>query len=259
MIRRFALRLLPVLSTALVVGCGGPRAPHIRQIDQARVDYDAGRYNRCEKTLDAYIRRHPTATDAAEAYYLRGLGRIRQGHRASAKRDIQTAYNLARDRELKATIAVQLGNLDFDDERYAGARNHYTLALADLPSGEPPTDKALYRLAVSQFRLARFADGRATLSDLVRRFPNSPLAPPAKRLRNWPGDYFTVQCGAFSDRSRAQRSARRLRRHGFHALTLLDPAANRHVVRVGRFRTYRSARTVLNRIRRYQPDAFILP
>lgn len=243
----------------LIAGCESTPAPRIQQVEQARAAYEAGRYIRSEQMIDQFLRSRSKGAAAAEAYYIRGLSRIKTGNRSGAKRDIQTGHRMTDDNELKAMMAVQLGNFDFDDERYNSAMVHYESAIRDLPEADPK-DKALYRLAVSRFRVGQFDDGRATLADLVRRFPNSSLAGPAQRLKNWDGDYYTVQCGAFNNPAHAARAARDLRRRGFVTRTYRDrTGAARHVVRVGRFRTYSDARAMLDRVRRYQSDAFILP
>ena len=252
-------RLIIILFAATACGCASQPQPKIQQVDQARAAYEARRYDRCERILTAYIRKNAMKPEAAEAYYVRGLSRIRSGNRTKAKRDIEAGHRIARDNELKAMLAVQLGNFDFDDERYSRAQIHYEDAIKHLPDA-PPSDKALYRLAVSQFRVGQFRDGRATLAELIRRFPKSTLAGPANRVKDWDGEYFTVQCGAFNNHSRAQQAARNLRRHGFGAVTVRDTSSSiRHTVRVGKFRTYREARRALDKVRRYQSDAFILP
>lgn len=252
-------RLIIALFAVAVSGCASQPQPKIQQVDQARAAYEARRYDRCEKILTAYLRQNAMKPEAAEAYYVRGLSRIRSGNRSKAKRDIETGHRIARDNELKAMLAVQLGNFDFDDERYGRARDHYEGAVKHLPDGSP-SDKALYRLAVSQFRVGQFREGRKSLAELIRRFPKSTLAPAANRIKNWDGEYFTIQCGAFNSQPRAQQAARSLRRSGFNAITVRDTNSTiRHVVRVGKFRTYGEARKALDKVRRHQSDAFILP
>lgn len=251
--------ILTAAMIILVAGCESTPAPRIEQIEQARAAYEAGRYDRSEQMVSTFLRGRSKGAAAAEAYYVRGLSRIKTGNRSGAKRDIQTGHRMTGDKELKAMMAVQLGNFDFDDERYNSAMVHYESAIRDLPEAQP-RDKAMYRLAVSQFRVGRFDDGRATLVDLIRRFPNSSLAGPAQRLKNWDGDYYTVQSGAFNNPAHAAKAARDLRNRGFVTRTYHDTTgAARHVVRVGRFRTYSDARGALDRVRRYQSDAFILP
>jgi len=99
------------------------------------------------------------------------------------------------------------------------------------------------------------------LRDIPRKFPRSTYANAAWRKSVWPNDYFTVQSGAFSSRAKADDAAQEWRNRGL-SVSVSDKGesgSDLYRVHVGRYATYRAARTAWEDIRRTAPDAFIVP
>lgn len=243
-----------------LAGCAELPAASKVQLTQARNAYDAGDFARCTQLVDPVIREHPKNPQTAEAFYLRGLARLRQHNRSESLDDFRKGEALARDPLLKALLDVQIANFAFDDDLYDQAAMRYSRAIKNLPDA-PPIDAAMYRHGLSQMRSGKFDDGRKSLTELATRYPTSEFIRPAARALAWDGNYLTVQCGSFDNMDLAHKAAADLRRRQFDALAYPDPTSShgRYVVRVGRFRTYGEARTVLNRVRTHVSDAFVLP
>lgn len=260
LMRRTSIVIALACAALHIAGCAELPAASKVQLSQARNAYDAGDFARCAQLVEPIINEHPKNPQTAEAFYLRGLSRLRQHNRSESLEDFRKGESLARDPLLKALLDVQIANFAFDDDLFDQAAVRYGRAIKNLPNA-PPTDAAYYRHGLSLIRSGKFADGRKFLTELATRYPSSEFVKPAARALAWDGDYLTVQCGSFNNMDLAHRAAADLRRQSFDALAYPDPTSSfgRYVVRIGRFRTYSEARGVLNRVRAQVPDAFVLP
>ena len=244
----------------LIAGCSQLPPQAVHQIEQARVMLDTQRYAACERQLSPIIEVHRRQTGIAEAFYMRGQCRLMAGKREEARRDFQAASRLAHDKDLLARIEAQLGNMAFDDVWYDRACEHYARALEHLP-GEPPTDRVLYQYGVALQRSRRFAQARQVFAKVDSQYPASEFASAARGKQDWNGKYYAVQCGAYDRIDLARKAAARLRKSGINAIVfpIRRNGRTRHVIRVGRFQTYREVSRKLEQVRHVQPDAFIVP
>jgi TolA-binding protein len=254
------LRIGVALGIAALAGCAQAPPAAVKQIEQARQRVTTGDYAGGERLLSPVIAAYAQEPGVAEAYYLRGQCRLKSGQRHDASSDLKKGLVLANDRALQVWIEVQLANMAYDDGKYERARFFYELAADDLPE-RTPSDRALYQYGVALQRTQRFKEARQVFGEVYRRFPSSEYASYARRKQSWTDDYFTVQCGVFSDIARAHRHAAKLREVGINALAVPDPdrPRERYIVRVGRMRSYAQAEQMLERVRVHQPDAFIVP
>lgn len=257
----WGLRSAAILAgMGLAAGCNHLPESAIQQIRQADQAYRLANYRGSEQLAAAVIRDHSHKPDTAEAYYLRGISGLQQGHRKAAVGDFRSALRLCRRRELESALCVQLGNLALDDRAYASAAGFYGRAVDDLPANVP-ADQVWYRYGLSLQRGGYFVRARDAFRRVVADTPSSPVRGSALRKMAWPHDYFTVQCGVFSRPNSAAAVVAKLRRQGIRAVTSrLDRRDSpRYAVHAGRYRNYASASEALSAIRRIQSDAFLVP
>ena len=125
----------------------------------------------------------------------------------------------------------------------------------------PQDARTLGSLAVQLASEGRWREARLQFAAVYQRYPSSDLAPKAREMYQWPDQAFAIQCGAFRDRSGAQKLANKLKRSGLDARVETRPRSGEvlYVVYVGRYPQYRGAQEALRAIRRYVSDALIVP
>ena len=232
----------------------------MKRLNEAEQAYRANQFDRTEELCNSVIKEHPDKPDVAEAFYLRGLARLRGNQAEGAMRDFETAINKTKRRELRGLAHAQLANINFEKDRYQQAIVHYGWARDDLPN-EPPKDRVLLQYGIALQRLGRFRDAQPILGEVFKRFPQSSHAADARRRHAWPHEFFTIQCGAFSDIARAHQHAARLQSQSVSAVAVPEGEGTSRLyhVRVGRYPNYLQAQGALPNARRAQPDAYILP
>jgi cell division septation protein DedD len=276
---------------ACVAGCQQLPPEAIQQIEQARGELQRRNYAKCEAILNPVIASNQTNDGIAEALYMRGQCRLMKDQRRMGVHDLTTAQHIAREKRLRAWIEVQLGNVAFDDGSYPQARELYESALPVLPD-TPPTDQVMHQLAMACERTGDRAESARVIGDLAQKFPTSTYAsgnrgrkstapsttapryrsnvrptgmttltatspmPPRTSLNG----RFEIQCGAYARIEHAHQAAARLRQQGINALAIPEArgAGAKHVVRVGKYDTYREASRMLARVRQFHTDAFIV-
>ena len=248
--------LLPVAGT----GCDRLPAPAVTRIRQGHHAYQRGDYARVQRLLSPVIAAHAERPDVGEAYYVRGLARLKAGQAKAAANDFQAALRVADRSELKALLHAQLGNLAFEDGQYESAARHYRRAAPNLPD-RSPTDRVLLRYGVSLQRAGRFRQAKLVLADLLTRFSSGPAAAEARRKLTWIGHYYSIQCGVYSNQANAQATARKLRAQGLQASAWREThnGSTRFVVRAGRYTRRADAERALPNVRQTIPDAFVVP
>ena len=249
-----------VVCMGLCDGCRDPSRGAAEQIRQADRAYRYAQYEKSDRIASSVISAHSEELVGAEARYLRGLSRLRQGDRQAAQNDFLAALRRCEHRPLEVLLWVQLGNLAFDEQRYETAARCYQHATGDLPANIP-ADKVWYRCGVSLQRSGDFTGAREAFARLLAEHPASLLASSARRKLAWRADHFSVQCGAFSTEESARLAARKLRQDGVKAgVTRRDLRTTLpYVVLTGRFRNFDAAELALADVRRVQRDAFIVP
>lgn len=244
----------------VAAGCASFPESAARQMQEAHHAYLDRKYAASEQLLNPVIERHGELPEAAEALYVRGLCYLQTNRRARARADFERALTTSKRPVLTALLRAQLGNLEFDDGRYARASELYAAAERDLPEG-PPVDRITYQRGVGLQRAGRFEDARVVLAKMFIDYPSSPYAADARRKSKWKYDYFTVQCGAFTRIATAHETAARLRQKGFDALAVPDDRSGSrlHYVHAGKHPDFASAAAAAESIRSVIPDAFVVP
>ena len=240
-------------------GCGVPAGAQ-RRIQEAQTAAAAGQFHRAADLVEPVIRAHGNKKQAAAAFYVRGQCRVEAGQRDAARQDFQTALRQSSDADLRALVAVQLGNLAFDDGAYPAACEHYAGAVERLPH-RPPADRVFLQYGIALQRSGRFDDANRMYAWLIKEFPNSPHVAAAQAKQAWAAPYFAIQCGAFGQQTAARDLAGALRASGLDA-EIANEVRNRgrlFVVRVGRFPSYTDAARALGRVRGVVSDAYIVP
>lgn len=249
--------LLVMLATA---GCERLPGSAVQQVRQAHSAYERRDYVQSERLLTPVIGAYADSPDVAEALYVRGLCRLKQGSTAAARKDFEAAVRRTQRPELRALLHAQLGNLDFEARRYTQAAGHYHVARGDLPE-RPPTDRVLLRYAECLQRIGKFREAKLVLAELLLDYPRGQVAAQARNKLSGPQDHFAIQCGVYSKSAYAKRAAEKLRKVGVDARAWEQRrnGALRYVVQTGHFRTYAEARQALPRVRAHVADAFIVP
>lgn len=263
--------LLPVFSS-LLMGCVQIPAAAWEQLSAARHDYDKRSYRVAGGKVDALLRDYVTRGGpadsvpqgaeafAAEAYYLRSLCGTMTSKKVRAEADARQCLKLSKDENLTARAHANLATLLYEANRIHEAIPHFSEALKGLPD-RPPTDLIRYRYGLSLQRENRWKEARVQFAAVYQQYPTSTSAQHAKRLYEWPHDYYSIQCGAFRERSGATKLERKLNRAGLRSKVETRPRSGEmlHVVYVGQYPQYNRARDALPSVQRVVSDALVVP
>ncbi len=96
---------------------------------------------------------------------------------------------------------------------------------------------------------------------MFQRYPDSPAAGHAKRMYDWPHDYFSIQCGAYREKAGATKLQEELKKAGLRARVETHPRGGEplHKVLVGRYPRYDQARDMLRSVQHRVSDALVVP
>ena len=247
-----------LFALTVCVGCTGQLTPQAKKLlESSWASYKAGDDAATIEKLNGFLEANAKSPQADEAYYLRGLARHRRKELDGAKADLQTAFDRSKDKQLRAKAAVALGELAFEADDMALAENMYRRALSEAEADKEPADQAYYRLGCVLQRQGRWEQADAQFDRLDYLFPKSELAKLAGRKIRCTA--WTHQAGSFSDKSRADAEAKRLKERNLPAESKSIAQDGRlvHVVQVGRFATYEQAAAAVGKTKQHQADAFI--
>jgi len=135
-------------------GCNQPDRKLTDGIREGHRLYSQGNYIGAERKLGAVISSYPSSPVSAEAYYIRGLVRVRQGRTILAEQDFKRAIELAKRDDLKTNAHICLGSIYFERKLWDKAYHHYRRACDNLPKLSP-NEWVLYRLGLSAQRTGR--------------------------------------------------------------------------------------------------------
>ncbi len=249
-----------LLCVAVAGGCDGTVSPEgARLLQESDLAYRRADDASTVELTSRFLELHPRLRQSAEAYYLRGLARKRQGRTDQAKDDFQAAVSLSGRVDLLARAHLSLGEIAFEAGDMAKAQEHYAEIVEINPSAAPPSDQALYRLGSILQRQGKWRQADARFMRLIRLFDGSELARRAEdraRATRW-----SIQVGAFADIEGARQFQRKCRAAGLDARMDLDLRGGKllRLVRVGSYPRYELARANLERIRKVGKDAYITP
>lgn len=244
----------------LVAGCTELPLHAKQQVSAAQEDYIHRRLPAARSKLDDVLTTFGNYTGAAEAFYLRAKIHAESSGKVAALRDAKRCIELSQDPNLTAKAHAMAGTLQYESGAQAAAIPHFATALERLPE-RPPNDLIRYRYAVSLQHEGRWSEARREFAILVQRYPSGDLAEHARRMLAWPGDYFSIQCGAYHDRLGAESLASKMRMHGLSVR--IEPRTRSgktlQTVLVGQYPTHRAAQAALASVRKHVSGAVIAP
>jgi tetratricopeptide (TPR) repeat protein len=248
----------------LIGGCAnnGPKEKLAAAYQQ--LDTQNPSYVEISAAADAYLQASPTGPAAADAYYLQGRALEAKSQRdpASPQKDCADAYNaysqaLAQKPRLglEGLIHVGMGNILYFQDRYAAAVGELTAGYEKL---ERDNDKAwaLYRIALSQQRLGRWAEADKNYTLVQQQFPSTEPAARARDKRGY--NAFWVQVATFPNPQVASAAMAELKKQGMPAQLFVDTTRNAQVVRVGPL-SYEGATATRQKVLTKYPYAAIVP
>ncbi len=181
--RRFPIAGL--LVAAALGGCtnwGADRTdPYGRYFNLGRDAYQSGRWQAAADNLTHYLQAYPSSPRRAEAYYYRGLARVKLERRQAAREDFDRAVHSQPSARVRSLAHVAMGNLHYEEGQDARAVEAYGQGLRS-PAPEVPQERVALRLAISLQRLGRWADADRYLAMVIRRYPQTAAAEEARLL-----------------------------------------------------------------------------
>jgi tetratricopeptide (TPR) repeat protein len=227
---------------------------------KAEEQFRAGDYAGAQAALDDIISRYPKYNETASAYYLRAHVHERSSRLAPATQDVQHCIALSKDPKLTALAHAMAGGLLFDAGNSDAARAHFERAMTDLPD-EPPMDVARYRYGICLQRAGQWKQARQQFAAVSQRYAGQPIAERARRLYDWPHEFFSIQCGAFREHKPANEMSGRLRKARLNGWVHTQTRAGTklYTVYCGRYPDYEQAKQGLVAARRVVSDAHVVP
>ncbi len=249
---------ISIILLIFLAGCNQPDKKLVAGIKDGQRLYSQGNYIGAERKLGAVISDYPSSPASAEAYYIRGLVRVRQGRTILAEQDFKRAIELANRDDLKTNAHICLGSIYFKRKLWDNAYHHYLKASDNLPRLSP-NEWVLYRLGLAAQRTGRWKQARKYFARLMREFPDTQAARLARSKIEY--EFFTIQAGAFSNRSGAMRRYKRLRSKGLSVRIENQGTDGKtlNVVFVGKYKDLYDAERYLKKVKRIVPDARIVP
>jgi len=251
-----------MVTAALLAACGCTTLPPSEReaLVQATNMYTRGDTAAASTRLDRMIRDYGSAKEIAEAYYVRGLCRVKEGQVQPAVSDFEQAIQKSHREELTARCKASMAAVFYKQGNWSRAAELYQAAVPALPD-QPPTDQILYFTGVALQRAGKWKDAAFPLARILRQFRDRPIASSARQLATWPHDYFSIQLAAYTNAEAAEQSARAYKAKGLDAFheNIARGGQALWVVMVGRYQNYADAAASLANMRKHEPGAFIIP
>ena len=272
--------LLMIVTILAAGGCGGAakakraekamrreaaKSPQIVLEDGYRA-LENQQYSEAIAKADEFLAGQQAGEGTPEALYLKGRGfegkNLAGVTEDEARENLQaarTAYIQALEANPKQPLAsylrTSLGNVAYFQDDYQTAIAQLTAAYDSLDRDELKA-WAMYRIGLSQQRLARFDQADQTFREVQQFHANTV---PAQRAREHQGARaFYVQLATFAQPGSADRAITDLKRQGVSATRVNGPEG-RAFLRVGPIASYAQAQFMRNRFLDKYPDAVIIP
>jgi tetratricopeptide (TPR) repeat protein len=227
---------------------------------EAEAAYRNQNYSAATNTLNALLDKYPDHPESAEAYYLRAMCYARQSNRLKALEDAQRAVRLSKQPELTAKAQVVVATMLYESGKTAAAIPHYVEALKALPEA-PPADLVRYDYAVCLQREGQWGQAKSEFGVVAQCYPGSGLAENARRIAEWPDNFFSIQCGAFREKGEATKLVDKLRKAGLSPRMESRSRSGQSLfmVYVGQYPRYDQAQGALRAAQRQVSEASIAP
>ncbi|HSW44195.1 MAG TPA: tetratricopeptide repeat protein, partial [Phycisphaerae bacterium] len=156
--RRRAYRTIGVcLTFSLLPGCTQLGPAEKQTLQQANQLYGKGDLSGACSRLDRLIAEHDHAMEIAEAYYLRGLCRVRARQFGPAAKDFETAIRKSQRDDLTLSAQVSLGSLAYQRGDWAGAADLFEEVLPKMAL-RPPKDDVLFMAGLAMQRIGKWKE-----------------------------------------------------------------------------------------------------
>jgi tetratricopeptide (TPR) repeat protein len=191
------------------------------------------------------LKSHQRGTDVARVQYYLGISYLGQGEYMRARDVFKKALSSRPQGDMYDRISV--GHIDsmLMQGYYEKALKEITTTISRRPSSEMMPLFYL-KAARANLKLARWAQARDYLRKITEKFPDAFEAVSARQLLE-EKNYFTVQVGSFTDRSRAEKLVRELvgrREYAYMVEIRSADGHNYYRVRVGRLSALKDAQAL---------------
>ena len=221
--------------------------------------YEARQLEESESIADRYIA-NPDAATVAEAYYLRGLTRMTRGNRVGAAEDLHNAIAKTERTDLKSKSWRSLGDIDFDQAKWAEAEKEYQTALS-AGGANPATASYLnYRIGVSLQARGEWPSSVAWFGRVVATDSSDPTLK-ERSLARMHASAYALQFGAFQDAARARELVAQLKAAGLNATIPVDVRDGQllYLVQSGSFKTMAEVSAAREAVQGKYPLVAIVP
>ncbi len=226
-----------------LAGCVDQITPQAQQqLDAGRSAYMSGDDAKTIRTLNEFLAANSRSKEVDLAFYFRALAKFRTNDTAGARADFIEVINRTGRSDLKGLSLKGLGDIAFDAGDMALAEASYRQALGQLDHTRKPIDEIRFRMGVAMQRLSRWNEADLQFARLMEQFKDSPLAARAQRLVH--ATAWTVQAGAFDERSRALAQVNRLSAAGIPSgivVFVQTPSGPKFAAQAGRLDSYAEA------------------
>ena len=242
------------------LGCEGALTPQGRELLQSGYDlYEAGEDAATISKLDEFLSANARSSRADEAFYLRGMAKLRRNDPSAAKSDLKKAVSSTRNKRLLAKGRVGLGDIAFADGDMDVAARMYRGALTHPERSDELTGHAHYRLGCVLQRQGRWADADVHFDRVLYLFPGTELSRRAARRTHcvtW-----TIPTAVFRKRSLADADAKTIVIQNLspHIEAMILDGQLVFAVQVGRFGTYEEAIAALDEVRKVRENVSVVP
>lgn len=232
----------------------------MQQLNQAKQDYQGQDYLAATGTLDKILNTYPKNPGSAEAYFVRALCHSKLSNKKQAESDARKCIKLSPQADLTSDAHATLATLLYESGRTREALTHFSEAFKNT-RGRSNEDVVIYRYALCLQREGQWKEARIQFEQIYQHYPNTTTAQHARRLFDWPHDYYSIQCGAFRDKGAASMQSRELRRSGLSSRVERRRRSGEqlYTVYVGKYSRYGQAKDALPSVRRQIRDAFVMP
>lgn len=249
-----------VLLVGFVSGCTELPGSAVKELDDAAAEYRAQRYDAALSRLDKILHDYPEQKGCEEAYYLRALCRVGQSNKTGAMSDALACIKYSQQQILTAKAHALAGALLYETGRTSDALPHLAAALRARPDA-PAADLVRYQYALCLQRQGRWREAKAEFTAVSGRYPQSTVAEFSRRARDWPHEFFSIQCGAHRDQAAAAKLKETLTKAGLSARieTRQVSGEQLYLVYVGQYAGYEQAQAAVAGVQRKVSGAMVVP
>jgi outer membrane protein assembly factor BamD (BamD/ComL family) len=244
----------------LCAGCTALGPGERESLTQASAQYSRGDVSGAVVRLDRLIRDFEKAPEIAEAYYVRGLCRMKMGQVGPAMADFREVIDRSGREGLVAMARTSLASIAYQGGEWGNAADLYEQSVNHLPD-KPPTDQILYNAGVAMQRAGRWKQASFQFARILHKFPDRPIASEASKMAAWRHEYFAIQLGVYANADSAAAAVIAFRNKRLDAVQENLPRGGgaMWVVMSGRYAIYSDALAAMPRTKQICSSAFVIP